>query len=77
MVNAKTTITGVFLETGEIPLGVFAQKLCIKNWTHIKKGMANAPLTVTTNESQNENHPWTERIKTEFSLLALVGSTLK
>ena len=72
-VNAKTTNTGVLLETGEIPLGVFAQKLCIKNWTRIKKGMANAPLIVATQESQNENHPWTERIKTEFFSIGLGG----
>ena len=35
--------------------------------------MANAPLTATTNEAQNENHPWTERIKTELFSIGLGG----
>jgi hypothetical protein len=72
-VNATTTNTCVFLETGEIPLYLFAQKNCIKNWTRIKKGLANAPLTVSAHESQNENHPWSELIKTELFSIGLGG----
>ena len=71
--NTKTTNTCVFLETGEVPLSLFAQKLCIKNWTRIKKGLANAPLTASTEESQNESHPWPDLIKAEFFSIGLGG----
>ena len=59
--------------SGEIPLNLFAQKNCIKNWTRIKKGLANAPLTASTQESQNENHPWSELIRTELFSIGLGG----
>ena len=35
--------------------------------------MVNAPLTASTEESQNENHPWPELIKTELFSIGLGG----
>ena len=72
-VNIKTTNTGVLLETGEIPINLLAKKLCIKNWVRIKKGHANMPLIDSTKESQNDNHPWSEQIRTEFFSNGLGG----
>ena len=57
-VNATTTNTCVLLETGEI-LRLFAKKK-IKNWKRIRKGLADAPPTVLTQESQNKDHLWLE-----------------
>ena len=72
-VNIKTTNTGVLLETGEIPINLLAKKLCIKNWVRIKKGNANMPLIDSIKESQNDNHPWSEQIRTEFFTNGLGG----
>ena len=49
------------------------KKLCIKNWTRIKKGNANKPLIISTQESQNEKLPWAELIKTELFSHGLGG----
>ena len=72
-VHIKTTNTCVLLETGEVPLGLFAKKHCIKNWARIKKGVANRPLIVSVLESQTGALPWPEGIKTEFFSVGLGG----
>ena len=72
-VNTETTDTCVLLETGEVPLNLFARRLCIKNWTRIKKGLNNTPLTVSSQRSQNKNHHWPELIKAEPFSIGLRG----
>ena len=72
-VHIKTTNTCVLLETGEVPLSLCAKKLCIKNWSRIKKDKANLPLIASIQESQNELLPWSELIKTEFFSIGLGG----
>ena len=72
-VNTETTDTCVHLETGEVPLKLFAQRLCIKNWTCIKKGLDNTPLTVLSQWLQNKNHHWPELIKGEPFSIGLGG----
>ena len=72
-VNIKTTNTCILLETGEIPLNIFAKKLCIKNWVRINKGTANIPLIVSTQESQDEKYPWPELIRADFFSIGLGG----
>ena len=72
-VNIRTTNACVLLETGEIPLSFLAKKLCIKNWTRIKRGRANGPLVVSARESQGGGLPWAELIKTELFSNGLGG----
>ena len=53
-VQTQTTNIGVFLETGELPLSIFAKKISIKNWARIMRNKANKLTQISTEYSENE-----------------------
>ena len=70
-VQTQTTNVGVFLETGELPLSIFAKKISIKNWARIMRNKANKLTQISTENSENEKLMWFERIKEELFSVGL------
>ena len=70
-VQTQTTNIGIFLETGELPLSIFAKKNCIKNWTRIMRNKANKLIKVTVENSEKEKLLWFEKIKDELFSIGL------
>ena len=63
-VQVQTPTFGILLETGRVPLSLFAQKYCIKNWERIaikKKG--NILVQISYTNSLHENLLWSDSIK--------------
>ena len=70
-VQTQTTNIGVLLETGEIPLSIFAKKLSIKNWTRIMRKQANQLVQISLENSEKDKTVWFKEIKTELSSIGL------
>ena len=66
-VRKQTNTDGVLLETGMIPLSIYAVKSATKNWERIQQGKANPILITSNNYSRQENLPWASNIRDIFS----------
>ena len=50
--QTQTTTTGILLETGNVPLSLYAQKACIKNWDRIAlKNKCNSLVQISYKNS--------------------------
>ena len=67
-VQTQTSTLGILLETGSVPLSLFSQKFCIKNWERIAKKQANILVQTSYCNSYVKKMFWTERIKTCLSI---------
>ena len=70
-VQTQTTNIGVLLETGELPLSIFAKKICIKNWARIMRNKANKLTQISVGNSDTEKLMWFEHIKGELFSIGL------
>ena len=66
-VRKQTNTSGVLIETGMIPLSLYATKSAIKNWERIQQGNANSLLITSNNFSRQQNLPWASNIRNIFS----------
>ena len=70
-VQTQTTNIGVLLETGELPLSIFAKKNSIKNWTRIIRNKANKLTQVSVENAGIDRLVWFEKIKDELFSIGL------
>ena len=66
-VQIQTTNIGVLLETGSIPLSIYAKKYCIKNWSRINKNKCNSVLRHSYLNAINDDLVWYANIRQEFA----------
>ena len=69
--QTQTTNIGVYLETGELPLSIFAKKNSIKNWARIMRNKANKLTKISVENSGKEKLMWFEKIKDELFSIGL------
>ena len=62
-VHRLTTNVGVLLESGRVPLLLYASKNAIQNWERIKRGEANQLLLASYSDSIGQELPWIDNIK--------------
>ena len=63
-VQIQTTTVGILLETGNIPLTMYAQKACIKNWDRIAvKNNCNNLVNISYKNSLQQCLTWPSRIQ--------------
>ena len=68
-VQTQTTTSGILLETGSVPLSLFAQKYCIKNWERIAiKKQSNILVQTSYTNSLEKGLLWTGKIKSCLSI---------
>ena len=68
-VQTQTTTSGILLETGSVPLSLFAQKYCIKNWERIAiKKQSNILVQTSYSNSLEKRLLWTDKIKSCLSI---------
>ena len=70
-VQTQTTNIGVLLETGELPLSVYAKKQCIKNLVRIMRNKANKIIQTSVENAINDKLTWFEKIKKELFSVGL------
>ena len=70
-VQTQTTNIGVLLETGELPLSIFAKKNSIKNWTRIMRNKANKLTQISVENAGIDRLVWFEKIKDELFSIGL------
>ena len=70
-VQTQTTNIGILLETGELPLSIFAKKFAIKNWTRIMRNKSNKLAQVSVENAEIEHTSWFEKIKNELYSVGL------
>ena len=54
-VQKQTPYSGVLLELGRVPLDIFAIKLAIKNWEHLKNKKGNVIILASLDDAILEN----------------------
>ena len=62
-VQIQTTNIGVLLETGSVPLSIYAKKCCIKNWSRINKNKCNSVLRHSYLNAINDDLVWYAKIR--------------
>ena len=62
-VQKQTSNVGAFLEAGMVPLRLYAQKACIKNWERIHNSRANHFMRESYNGAVNDDLDWYKLIK--------------
>ena len=70
-VQVQTTNIGVLLETGRIPLSIFAKKNCIKNWSRISRNICNTIVQKSYQNSLSKDIGWSNNIKQELATVGL------
>ena len=70
-VQIQTTNIGVLLETGRIPMHIYAKKNCIKNWNRISKAQCNSLLQLSYQYSLGTDNEWTKHIEQELASVGL------
>ena len=71
-VQTQTTTTGILLETGNVPLSLYAQKACIKNWGRIAiKNKCNSSVQISYKNSLRLCLVWPNRILTCLSSIGM------
>ena len=70
-VQIQTTNIGVLLETGRIPLSIYAKKSCIKNWSRIARNQCNSILKTSYQNSLSKDLNWPNSIKQELATAGL------
>ena len=70
-VQVQTSNIGVLLETGSIPLSIYAKKHCISNWSRIGKNKCNTILQLSYQNLVCNELEWVTKIKQELSSVGL------
>ena len=70
-VQQQTSNTGVFLEMGRVPLSLFAQRNCIKNWDRIAQGRCNPLISSSYTNMADKNILWYNRINASLAEVGL------
>ena len=70
-VQIQTTNIGVLLETGSLPLSIFAKKMCIGNWSRITRDNCNKILQQSYQNMACYNLEWHSKICEELSGVGL------
>ena len=71
-VQTQTTTVGILLETGSIPLSLYAQKTCIKNWERIAiKNKCNKLVQISYKNSTHLELVWPSRIRSCLSNIGM------
>ena len=70
-VQVQTTNIGVLLETGRVPLTIYAKKNCIKNWNRINRNKCNSMLRYSYQNAVINDLVWCIRIKQELACVGL------
>ena len=70
-VQIQTTNNGVLLETGRIPLCIYAKKICVKNWGRIVAYKCNNMVQKSYQNSVNNNLVWPNSVKQELETVGL------
>ena len=70
-VQVQTTNIGVLLETGRVPLTIYAKKNCIKNWNRINRNKCNSMLRYSYQNAVINDLAWCIRIKQELACVGL------
>ena len=76
-VQVQTTNVGVLLETGRIPISIYAKKACVKNWSRIVRKKCNNLVVYSYQNAEKNNLTWFDKIKIEFAEVGLYGFFLK
>ena len=66
-VQVQTSTFGMLLETGRVPLSLFAEKYCIKNWERIATKKCNILVEVSYKNSIEENLVWSNSVNNSLS----------
>ena len=74
-VQKQTTNIGVLLELGQVPLGIYAKKMSIKNWLRIANhNKANEIITKSYDHALAQNMSWPIEIKSALSNIGIMES---
>ena len=77
-VQKQTTNIGVLLELGQVPLGIYAKKMSIKNWLRITNhNKANEIITKSYDHALAQNMSWPIEIKSALSNIGMMESFIK
>ena len=72
-VQIQTSNIGVLLETGRVPLSIFAKKNCIRNWSRITKNKCNKILQYAYMNMASNELEWYTKIRQELATVGLYG----
>ena len=71
-VQKQTPNAGVLLELGRIPIALYGQKNCIKNWARVAtEKKANTLMLLSFEYSQQKNLNWTESVKSQLDNMGI------
>ena len=70
-VQQQTSNTGVLLETGRVPLTLFAQRNCVKNWERITSNKCNPLITLSYCNMVYKDIIWYKRLDSSLSRVGL------
>ena len=71
-VGAQSSTAEILIETGNVPLSLYAQKACMKNWDRIAlKGTCNKLVQISYKNSVDSHLVWPYRIQTCLSSIGL------
>ena len=74
-VQKQTTHIGVLLELGQVPLGIYAKKMSIKNWLRIANhNKTNELITKSYDHALAQNLSWPIEIKSALSNIGMMES---
>ena len=74
-VQKQTTTIGVLLELGQVPLGIYAKKMDIKNWSRIRNNnKVNELLIKSYHHAFSQDLSWPIAMKSVLSNMGMMES---